>query len=247
MTAERPFECVVLDDAEALAEHAARWLFGEVEARGGRLAVCLTGGSTPERLYARLTRPPYSRSFPWPCVHWFFSDERCVAPDDERNNARMTRRALFDHVDVAAENIHAIPTQGPSPAADAAAYEAELKGYYGAARLDPDRPLFDVAVHGLGKDGHTASIFPGSPALDESERWVVPVAQARQEPYVPRITLTLPVLGSSRTAAFLVSGADKREPLARLIAGAALPAARVGSAGRLSFIVDAAAMPETAS
>src|SRR6202043_1249623 len=109
-------------------------------------------------------------------------------------------------------NIHAIPTTGLSPVEAATAYEATLKRFYGADMLASDRPLFDVTLLGIGEDGHTASLFPGQPALQEMQRWAVAVIGAKSE---PRITLTYPALDSSRDLAFVVTGAEKRQAVAR--------------------------------
>jgi len=137
------------------------------------------------------------------------------------------------------ENIHAVPTEGIGPVEAAAAYERALKSFYGAERLDPSRPLFDVTLLGLGEDGHTASLFPGTAALAERDRWVVAVLGAKPE---PRITLTYPVLESSAEAAFLVAGAEKRDILRRFRAGDEdLPASRLRPVGECHLFVDAAA------
>jgi 6-phosphogluconolactonase len=235
-TALRMFE-----NAEALARGAAQWLLAKIQERGGTCAVCLSGGSTPRRLYEVLAVPPVVTRFPWEDVHWFWGDERFVPPDDPDSNFRMVDEALLSVAPVPRENIHPVPTQGlPLPDA-AAAYEAVLKNFYGEDRLDPGRPLFDLILLGLGEDGHTASLFPGSPALHETTRWTVGV-----EPpdLAPRITLTYPALESSRTVAFLVAGARKQKILARVLAGdEALPAARVLSLGEIVWFADRAAAP----
>jgi 6-phosphogluconolactonase len=136
-----------------------------------------------------------------------------------------------------------MPTEGLGAEAAAAAYERELKAFYGADAIDPVRPLFDVTLLGLGTDGHTASLFPGSPALDERTRWAVSAPGAGGK---PRITLTYPVLESSRRTAFLIAGTEKRDIFKRLRAGASdLPAARLHPAGSLRLFVDVAAATET--
>ena len=135
-------------------------------------------------------------------------------------------------------------TDATNPDAAARRYEAELKSFYGADDLDPARPLFDVVLMGVGPDGHTASLFPGYPALDEKDRWVVGVPKAHVEPFVPRVTLTLPTLGSCHEMLFEVAGADKRPILTRVLAGEDLPATRVHSGGETTWLVDRAALPE---
>ena len=142
-------------------------------------------------------------------------------------------------------NIHPIPTDAADPDEAAARYARELKAFQGDARLDdPVRPLFDLVLMGVGPDGHTASLFPDYPALQETERWVVGVPQAHVEPLVPRVTLTLPALASCREMLFLVSGAGKRAILTRVLAGEPLPANRARSNGDTIWLVDKAALPE---
>lgn len=240
MTAASPAPVLaVMADAEALARRAAEWLSATLSATPGRTAVALSGGSTPRRLYELLAGPPFSGAFPWERVHWFWGDERFVPRDDPRSNYRMAREALLGRAPIPPGNIHPIPTEGMPPAAAAAQYEETLRSFYGAPRFDPARPLFAVTLLGLGPDGHTASLFPGSPVLGERERWVAAAADAKAE---PRITLTYPALDSSRHAAFLVSGEEKRSAFERLRRGdEALPATHIHPVGALHWFADAAA------
>ncbi|HZS82919.1 MAG TPA: 6-phosphogluconolactonase [Stellaceae bacterium] len=233
---------VVLDDAAAVAERAAAWLAERVGAAAGSApAVCLSGGSTPRRLYRRLAEPPFRAMLPWHSIHWFWGDERFVPPDDPRSNYRMAREALFDAAPVPPGNIHPVPTVGRKPEDAAADYERLLLAVRRDMRRD-GAPLFDATLLGLGADGHTASLFPGSPALAERRRLVVAVVGAQPE---ARITLTFPALDSSGEVAFLVTGSDKRPILARLLAGgAALPAACVAPQGACRWFVDRSAAPE---
>jgi 6-phosphogluconolactonase len=227
-------------DAEAVAHKAAAWIVGLAAETGGRFAVCLSGGSTPRRLYQLLAGPPYADRMPWHRVHCFWGDERFVPWDHPDSNYRMARTALLSRAPIPAENIHGIETTG-TPADAARDYERVLKSFCGTETPDPERPLFDVLLLGLGPDGHTASLFPGSGVLDERARWVAEVVGARPE---ARITLTYPALDSSRQVAFLVVGADKRAMLNRALAGdPALPAARLNPVGDLTWFVDAAARP----
>jgi 6-phosphogluconolactonase len=176
-------------------------------------------------------------------VHWFIGDERFVAAGNSLNNMRMARQAFLNRC-APLVNIHPMATDAADPDEAAHRYETELKSFYGAGSLDPTRPLFDVVLMGVGPDGHTASLFPGYPALAEKERWVVGVPEAHVEPFVPRVTLTLPVLGSCREMLFEVSGADKRAILTRVLAGEDLPAGRAVSIGETTWLVDRAALPE---
>ena len=132
-----------------------------------------------------------------------------------------------------------IPTPAPSTT------RSELKSFYGADRLDPSRPLFDLVLMGVGPDGHTASLFPNYPELDEAGRWVVGVPKANVEPFVPRVTLTLPTLSSCREMLFEVAGTDKRAILTHVFGGENLPANRARSSGETVWLVDQAALPES--
>ena len=226
----------VFDNPEALARAAADWLCEKAVAGKGRFAICCSGGSTPRRLYELLARPEIAARLPWDRVHWFWGDERFVPHSHPDSNYGMTRAALMSHVPIPADNIHPVPTEGVTPEQAAELYAQTLRGYYGAATLDAARPLFDVMLLGIGDDGHTASLFPGQPALGETQRWVVAVRGARAE---ARITLTYPALDSSRDAVFLAVGGQKRSVVRRARSGdRALPAARVRPVGRLHWFID---------
>ena len=201
----------------------------------------LAGGSTPRRLYELLATPDIAQRFPWTRTHWFWGDERFVPHDHPDSNYAMARDAFLSRVRVPDANIHAVPTEGLSPDEAAAAYEMTLKRFYGADTLAPERPLFDVTLLGLGDNGHTASLFPGQPALREQRRWVVAVTGAGTE---TRITLTYPAINSSREVAFVVTGRAKRSVVARVQAGdPTLPAALVRPVGQLHWFTDRAASP----
>ncbi|WP_020177313.1 6-phosphogluconolactonase [Methyloferula stellata] len=233
----------VLANPEALARWVAGWITEMATAKQGVFAIALSGGSTPRPIYEHLAAQPYRDAFPWSRTHWFWGDERFVPHDDPLSNYRMAREALLSRAPVPAANIHSIPTGGGNPEAAALAYERELKSFYGAERLDPDRPLFDVNLLGLGPDGHTASLFPGNAVLAEHDRWVAAVVGAKPE---ARITLTYPALESTRSAAFIVAGKDKLDIFARFRSGdETLPAARLRPTGTLYLFTDVAAAGET--
>lgn len=229
----------VLSDPEALARRAADWLLATALAKEGTVAVALSGGSTPRRLYELLAAPPYCEAFPWRRTHWFWGDERFVPHDNAESNFRMARESLLSRMQFPATNVHPIPTEGLTPEEAAAEYERTLQSFYGATSLTPKRPLFDVVILGVGPEGHTASLFPDTAILQERQRWVAPVIGAKPE---PRISLTYPALNSSREIAFLVAGEAKREVLGKLFASdTSLPAARVRPEGQLHFFLDRAA------
>lgn len=234
---------ITVSDPAALAKTAAERILARIAANHDRVAICLAGGSSPKQLYQLLAMEPYRSRIPWPRVHWFIGDERFVDPNDPLNNMAMARRAFLDAC-APAPNIHPIPTDCVNPDEAARRYELILQSFYGADRLDPARPLFDVVLMGVGPDGHTASLFPLYPAIAETERWVVGVPEAHVEPFVPRVTLTLPALGSCREMLFEVAGPEKRAVLTRLLAGENLPAKQAHSIGETIWLVDQAALPE---
>jgi 6-phosphogluconolactonase len=229
-----------------MATAAAERVTARISENPGRVAICLTGGSSPKALYQLLATDAWRSRIPWQRVHWFIGDERFVPADDPLNNMGIARAIFLDRCAPAA-NIHPIPTSTADPAdpdRSAALYEQELKSFYGADTLAPDRPLFDLVLMGVGPDGHTASLFPGSTALDETSNWAVGVQRANVEPFVPRVTLALPTLASCREMLFEVAGDDKRAILARVLAGENLPANRAQSTGETVWLVDEAALPE---
>jgi 6-phosphogluconolactonase len=234
---------ITVSDAAALAKAAAERIVARIAANMGRVAICLAGGSSPKQLYQLLATEAYRSQIPWDRVHWFVGDERFAPATDPLSNMAMARGTFLDRCAPAA-NIHPIPTDSADPKEDADRYEHELKSFYGANELDLARPLFDVVLLGVGPDGHTASLFPGYPAVEETRRWVIEVPEAHVEPFVPRVTLTLPALGSCREMLFEASGAGKRAILTRVFAGEDLPANRARSTGETVWLVDAAAAPE---
>jgi 6-phosphogluconolactonase len=226
----------VFADLEALSLAAADLVAGaakEAVDRRGRFSLALSGGHTPRRLYQLLAE---KGELPWDRVHCFWGDERCVGPDDPASNYRMAADALLTKIPIPDVNVHRIlGEKAPDEAAEA--YEADLRRFFAGA------PAFDVLLLGVGDDGHTASLFPASEALDERRRWVLPVrAPAGVEPQ-RRITLTLPVLNAARRVFFLAAGV-KKAPIVKAImagprsAGLAYPAARVDTAGEVLWLLD---------
>jgi 6-phosphogluconolactonase len=240
--ADRP-KLIVAADAEALAQAAAERVMARIAANPGRIAICLTGGSSPKRLYRLLGSDAWRSKIPWQRVHWFIGDERFVPESDPLNNMAVAR-ATFLGRNAPPGHIHPIPTSTDNPDASAAAYAGELQAFYGAEHLDPARPLFDLVLMGVGPDGHTASLFPGYGEIEESGRWVVGVPKANVAPFVPRVSLTLPALASCREMLFEISGHDKQPILTRLVNGENLPATRARSNGETVWLVDQAALAE---
>ena len=235
---------VPVADAAALAGAAADRVMARISENSGRIAVCLTGGSSPQRLYRLLGENPYREKIPWDRVHWFIGDERFVPAGDPLHNMTAARQAFLDRC-APASNVHPMLTEAADPEESAQRYERELKSFYGDDGLDRDRPLFDLVLMGVGPDGHTASLFPGYPTLSEKERWVVGVPTANVAPFVPRVTLTLPALNSCREMLFEIAGADKRAILTRVLDGEDLPANRAHAVGETVWLADRAALPES--
>jgi 6-phosphogluconolactonase len=204
----------------------------------GRFAIALSGGHTPEKMYALWAQnEKYRTETPWDRVHMFWGDERFVSADDPLSNYRMTREALLSHVPIPAANVHPVPTNLATPQAAAAAYDAELRKFFPTVT-----PAFDVTLLGIGPEGHTASLFPGSPALDEKKKWVEAVTVLATPPN--RLTFTLPVLNHSRNTYFLAAGEGKKAILDALRAESdparsQYPAARIQPLdGRVVWFLD---------
>jgi 6-phosphogluconolactonase len=222
------------DAAEEVVRNAA-----EAVGERGVFTWVLSGGSTPRDLYRALGHPPYRDRISWSAIHVFWGDERHVPPDHPDSNFRMAREAMLDAVPLPAENIHRIRAEEPNATAAAASYEADLMEFF---RLAPGEwPRFDLVLLGLGKDAHTASLFPGGEAVHEKERLVVAPWVAAQNTF--RITLTPPVLNHARLITFLISGEDKAEPLRAVLEGPRDPdryPAQIVAGNRL-WLVDRAA------
>ena len=228
----------ILSDPATLAHRVAEWMTSAALAANGTFRVSLSGGSTPEALYRLLASDAFSGRFPWQRVFWYWGDERFVPYDHPDSNYRMVREAMLAKAPVPPDNVYPVPVDG-SPQDAARRYERTLQQAYGGTILDPARPLFDVTLLGLGADGHTASLLPGEPVLEERHRWVAAVSHGRAE---ARITMTYPVIESSRRAAFLVTGREKAAILRAIRAGSSeAPASRVRPVGELNWFVDQAA------
>ncbi len=230
-------EVTVLPSPEALHRQAAEvfsTLAQETIRTRGRFAVALSGGSTPGPTYRLLSREPYRDRIPWVKVHVFWADERCVPPDDPASNYRLAHELLLAHVPVPAGQVHRIPGErGPEAAADA--YEETLRG---------SRDRLDLILLGLGGDGHTAALFPGSAALDEAHRLTAAVRATYEDRPADRVTLSLPALNAARHVVFLVSGRGKAEAVRAVLEEGRreLPASRVAPQdGKLVWLLDAAA------
>lgn len=246
MSATPQRHIIVVPDADSMAQAAAARLIARIDQNPQRIAICLTGGSTPKRLYELLATPPWRSRIPWPRVHWFIGDDRFVPPDDPMSNIGMARRAFLDAC-APPQTIHAIPTDVPTFDEAARLYEQELRTFAANSR-EGTAPLFDLVMLGVGPDGHTASLFPGMPAQAETARWVVGIPHANVAPYVPRISLTLPCLGATHEMLFMASGENKQAILARVFAGENLPAASAHAAnGETIWLLDQAAAPANTS
>jgi 6-phosphogluconolactonase len=228
----------ILADQAALARRVAEWMTSAALAAEGPFRVSLSGGSTPKILYRLLSSDEFSGRFPWQRVLWYWGDERFVPYDHPDSNYSMVRESMLAKAPVPLENVYPIPTDG-SPEDAARRYEQTLQEAYGGTTLDAGRPLFDVTLLGLGADGHTASLLPGEPVLEERHRWVAAVSRGRPE---VRITMTYPAIDSSRRVAFLVTGREKAAILRAVRAGSSeAPASRVRPVGELIWFVDQAA------
>jgi 6-phosphogluconolactonase len=241
-------EVVVCEDKEALSRDAAHRFvsLAAQKAFGGELFnVALAGGSTPEMLYGLLAAPPFRGAVDWSKVHFFFGDERAVPPEHADSNYRMAHASLFMPLGLPAANVHRMPAENPDPDAAAQAYEAELHSHFALSAADLF-PRFDLILLGMGPDGHTASLFPHKPALQEKTRLVV-ASEPGLKPFVTRLTLTFPVLDRAAQVLFLVAGADKADTLQKVLNGPAdleaLPSQSVApTEGSLVWLTDRAAM-----
>jgi 6-phosphogluconolactonase len=232
----------IFDDAESVARDAAEEfvrLSLEAVEECGAFSVALSGGTTPRRVYELLASDEYGGRVDWQKVHVFFGDERTVPPDHAESNYRMAREALLSRVNIPAENVHRIEGLGDA-AANASDYESVMRGFFG----DAEWPRFDLIFLGMGDDGHTASLFPRTSALEEARAWVA--ANWVEKLGAWRITLTAPAINAARRVVFLVTGASKAGRLAEVLNGAhdppRLPSQMIRPRdGALTWFVDRAA------
>jgi 6-phosphogluconolactonase len=241
---EQSTEVSIFDEAEEVA-HAAAVRFVEaardaIQAEG-RFSVALSGGSTPRRVYQLLASDEFRERVDWTKTHIFFGDERCVPPDDADSNYRMADEALLARVPVPARNVHRIMGEGDA-VANSRLYEDELQTFFAGMRW----PRFSLVLLGMGDDGHTASLFPGSQALAEQRAWVVANWVEKLNAY--RITLTVPAINGAARIVFIVTGAGKAERLRMVLRGVesdsdlqheSLPSQLIRpAAGMLEWLVD---------
>jgi 6-phosphogluconolactonase len=237
----------VLPDAGAVAIATAdRFVEAATAAIGERgvFRVALSGGGTPKQVYPLLLEPRRRDAVDWSRVEFFWGDERCVPPDHPESNFGVAYGMLISQLpNVRPDRIHRMPAEAADLDAAALSHESELRLAFGARGDEP--PAFDLIWLGMGPDGHTASLFPGSTALDEVERWVVGAWSPAQAAW--RMTLTFPVLNAGRDVLFVVTGADKADALRQIRDGASdLPAGHVGG-DNVEWLLDAAAAGQDAA
>ncbi|MFN8497527.1 MAG: 6-phosphogluconolactonase [Anaerolineae bacterium] len=236
----------VFPDKQSFVDGAAEFIVAQAAGaigERGRFAIALSGGGTPKAIYARLADADFKARVAWDKVHVWFGDERCVPPDDSRSNYHMARAALLDHVPLPPGNIHRI--QGESdPAQAALMYEQEMQAFFRTTAF----PVFDLILLGMGDNGHTASLFPGTAALRERDRWAV--AQYVEVMTTWRVTFTAPLINAARCVAFLVEGEGKAQMLRNVLEGPyqpdVWPAQMIQpTSGEAHWLTDAAAAKVT--
>jgi 6-phosphogluconolactonase len=234
----------ILPDKAALVDRAQDLILKKLAsaiAERGQFTIALSGGSTPKPLFESLAK----QDLPWDKIHIFWGDERYVAPDHPDSNEGMTRKAWLDHISIPADNIHAMPTASGDPAIDANSHEAELQAFFQTA--PGEFPVFDVMLQGMGDDGHTASLFPHTDALQVRDRLVT----VGHKDGTPRLTFTAPLINYARTVIFLVAGENKQTALAHVFApdddADQYPSRLIQPQGELWWLLDQAAGQNLAS
>ena len=233
----------VFKDETSLNHAAANLLLASAKdavAKRGRFVIELSGGSSPNAIYEALAAPPFSAQMPWEQIFFFWGDERCVAPDDKRNNAYTAKILMLNKMPVPASHIFPVPVNLPSDAA-AKTYEATINAFF------KEQVFFDFVLLGLGENGHTASLFPGTPVLREKVAGIRTVFDA--EGSMMRISMTAPLLNLGRQILFIVKGKRKADILKRVLEGPFLPESIPAQLiqplkGSLNFFVDEAARPQ---
>ena len=239
-------------DSQAWAEAAAEFVQKvgkEADRANGRFLIALSGGTTPETLYRALASPAFADRFDWSRTTFFFSDERCVAPDDPRSNYALAHRTLFIPLMIATSQVYRMAGESRDPQAAANEYEQQLRL---ETKTSPSaQPSLDLVLLGLGEDGHTASLFPGASALRDHQN-VIAVTQSPKDPPT-RLTMTLGVINRASVVLFLVAGSTKAQMVRRVLeprtdADRQLPAAQVTpDQGRLIWLLDQPAAAELTS
>lgn len=242
-------------DLEALSLEAAHFIVQTANkgaSEKGLFTLALSGGSTPRRLYELLSLKPIAQEMPWPNIHFFWGDERCVPADHPDSNYGLAYRSLLSKIPLPETNVHRIPVERGTGPEMALEYEKEIRTFFqqsvrGKSLLSPDVetkviPSFDLILLGVGKDGHTASLFPGDPALREKEYLTAYIPNPGLAPEFPRITMTLPLINQAGCVLFLVSGAEKKEVIKAILHESdavryRYPAAEVNPKGEVRWFI----------
>jgi len=234
---------VTYPDIDTLSHEAARYIVQVAQdaiMTNGRFTIALSGGNTPRKLYGLLGSKPYRSQINWGLVEIFWADERCVPPESEESNYRMTNEVLLSKVPIPAHQIHRIPAEQTDLDAASQAYTLDMQRTFGTDGI----PRFDLIQLGMGGEGHTASLFPHQSSLSEQQRLVMPVSVPKPPPL--RLTFTPPLLNAAQHILFLVTGADKAEAVQAVLEGSQQPTEYPAqlvrlSAGKVTWMLDKAA------
>jgi 6-phosphogluconolactonase len=212
-------QIAIYPDIDTISREAANYTMRvarEAIAKRGKFTFALSGGTTPGKMYSLLTSEPYRSQIDWSAVHFFWSDERCVPPDDPQSNFYLAQGTLLSKLQLRPDQIHRMPADRSDRAKASADYEAEIRKVVGG-----EPPAFDLLQLGMGPEAHTASLFPHQPSLREERRLIMPVSVPKPPP--DRLTFTPPLLRAARHILFLATGADKAEALHEVLEGADNP------------------------